>query len=67
MKLGIITPVHKGGARNDAKNYRPISLTSHVIKVFERVLVTKITQKLEADDLLNETQHGFRRGRSCQS
>ena len=66
-KLGVITPVHKGGARNEAKNYRPISLTSHIIKVFERILVNRIVDFLEAEQLLNDNQHGFRRGRSCLS
>ena len=66
-KVGVITPAHKGGARNEAKNYRPISLTSHIIKIFERVLVEKLVEFLEIENLLNDNQHGFRRGRSCLS
>ena len=66
-KLGIITPVHKGGNKNEPKNYRPISLTSHIIKTFERVVARKLANFLENRNLMNEGQHGFRRGRSCQS
>ena len=32
-----VTPVHKGGSRGSPKNYRPVALTSHLTKVFERV------------------------------
>ena len=66
-KLGQVTPVHKGGARNDPANYRPISLTSHIIKIFEKIFVKKMTEYLETENLLNERQHGFRKGRSCLS
>ena len=67
LKLGLIIPVHKSGSRGEAKNYRPITLTSHLIKIFERVLVKKLVEFLEEKDLFNEQQHGFRRNRSCLS
>ena len=38
MKAANIIPVHRGGSRWLAKNYMPITLTSHLIKVFEKVL-----------------------------
>ena len=38
LLLVLVSPVHKGGGRGAAKNYRPVALTSHLIKVFERVL-----------------------------
>ena len=31
-------PVYKGGSRNVATNYRPISLTSQLCKVFETIV-----------------------------
>ena len=67
LKLGLIIPVHKSGSRGEAKNYRPITLTSHLIKVFERVMVKKLVQYLENNNLFNDRQHGFRRNRSCLS
>ena len=67
FKVGLITPVHKSGGRDEVKNYRPITLTSHLIKVFERVLVRKLVEYLESCDLLNNAQHGFRKNRSCLS
>ena len=38
LLLVLICPVHKGGSRSVPKNYRPVALTSHLTKVFERVV-----------------------------
>ena len=51
----------------EAKNYRPVALTSHLIKIFERIIREKITSFLETTGKLNKNQHGFRAGRSCLS
>ena len=57
--------IYKKGDKTDPANYRPISLTSHVIKVFERVIRKRLVEYLETNDLISATQHGFRKGRSC--
>ena len=38
LKQSMIAPHHKGNSKADAVNYRPIALTSHIIKIFEKVL-----------------------------
>ena len=65
LKTQIITPVFKKGDKSDAGNYRPISLTSHIIKIFERVIRKGLVNHLESNNLLSKNQHGFRKGRSC--
>lgn len=67
FRTALVTPIHKGGSRAHPQNFRPISLTSHIIKVFERVLREKIVDYLESNNLMNPSQHGFRSGRSCLS
>ena len=67
LKHGLITPIFKKGSKGDATNYRPVILTSHVIKIFERVVAQKITTFMEDHNKFNPHQHGFRRGRSCLS
>ena len=57
------TPIFKKGDKSEPANYRPISLTSHPIKIFERVIRKKIVDHL--DHLESNKQHGFRKGRSC--
>ena len=60
----IICPVHKGGSRAVPKNYRPVALTSHLIKVFERVLRRELVRHIERLGLLPDGQHGSRAMRS---
>jgi len=65
FKTQLVTPVFKKGSRGSPENYRPIALTSHIIKVFERVMRKRLVDHLEENNLLCNNQHGFRRGRSC--
>ena len=65
MKILSITPIFKKGDKSDPGNYRPISLTSHLIKMFERVIRKKLVCRLESNSILSNKQHGFRKGRSC--
>ena len=67
-KLAFITPIHKpGSSRGSPENYRPVSLTSHVVKTFERVLKKCLQNFLEVTLALADEQHGFRQKRSCLS
>ena len=65
FKKQFIAPVFKKGAKTDPANYRPVSLTSHVIKIFERVIRKQLSHFLESNNLISAKQHGFRKGRSC--
>ena len=67
LKEAHIIPIHKGGHQGLASNYRPIALTSHIIKVFEKVMRNHLVSFLDATDAFNVNQHGFRVGRSCLS
>ena len=67
LKRAIITSIYKGCSRNLPKNYPPVALTSHLIKILEKILAKNIHQFLETDQKMNPRQHGFRSGRSCLS
>ena len=47
-----ITLVFKKGNKHSPSNYRPISLTTLVVKCFERLVHTKILEFLEANNLV---------------
>ena len=64
-KLSYVAPLHKKDSRAYPENYRPISLTSHIVKVFERVLRKKLVNHMVSNNLLCDKQHGFQAGRSC--
>ena len=60
-----VTPVYKKGDRNLPSNYRPISLTSICSKVMEHVIYHSIMNHLQDNQVLSNSQHGFRAGYSC--
>nr|VZI12352.1 unnamed protein product [Spirometra erinaceieuropaei] len=64
-KSARITPLHKGGSKASANNYRPISLTSICCKLMEKIIKRELMRFLEQHNLLSDAQHGFRSGRSC--
>ena len=67
FKLAHVAPIHKGGSKLNPEQYRPVSLTSHIMKVFERVVKINIMEHLVQQKLLNPGQHGFVPGRSTQT
>ena len=66
-KLSNVTPIYKlKGSKSQPGNYRPVSLTSNVCKLMEKVVNRALSKHLESGVLYN-LQHGFRKGRSCQT
>ena len=55
----------KKGSRSHPSNYRPVSLTNQIYELFESIVRDSVVDHLENNELINDTQHGFRRGRSC--
>ena len=66
-KLGEIVPIHKKGSKQLASNYRPISLTSVLCKLLESIVRDVIMEHVMLYGLMHDSQHGFRRRRSCSS
>jgi len=67
VKQSLICPIHKGDSTAMPKNYRPVALTSHLVKLFEKIVRKHIVDYLDQNNLFNPSQHGFRSGRSCLS
>ena len=67
LKRSLIIPIHKSGSQGDPSNFRPISLTSHLIKTIERVIRVKLVNFLELGNKLDPRQHGSRAHRSTLS
>ena len=60
-----VTPLHKKGSRQIRSNYRPVSLTSQVVKVLERIVYDKMLETLMSNNTLHCDQHGFQDKCSC--
>ena len=64
-KEANIIPLFKKGSRNKSVNYRPVSLTSAICKVLETVIRDHMMDFLIKHKLINPSQHGFLKARSC--
>ena len=64
-RSATVTPLHISGAADEFTNYRPISLPSCALKVFERLLLKRLHPRL--NPLIDESQAGFRWGAEEQS
>lgn len=62
--MAKVIPIHKGGNKTDASNFRPISLTSTTCKLLEHIIIKDIATYLEEKLILSPLQHGFRKGLS---
>lgn len=61
-KRSIICPVPKKGDLSKIENYRPISLSCTMRRLFENCMLYNLSKKIEP---LSLSQNGFRRKRGC--
>ena len=66
-KEAHIVPIHKGGSKAVMGNFRPVALTSAICKVLEKIICATMIAFLTKHNLISPQQHGFVRGRSCQT
>ena len=64
-KEANIVPLFKEGPRNKSVNYRPVSLTSVICKLLETIIRDHMMDFLVKHKLINPSQHGFLKARSC--
>ncbi|XP_055605713.1 uncharacterized protein LOC129753889 [Uranotaenia lowii] len=66
-KEAIIVPIAKAGKNpKNAENHRPISLTSCIGKVMERMVNRRLVQWIEDRKLWSPNQYAFRKGRGVE-
>ncbi|KAK4830633.1 hypothetical protein QYF61_012458 [Mycteria americana] len=63
-RLANVTPIYKKGQKEDLGNYKPASLTSAPGKIMEQIVFSAITWRVEDNQVIGPSQHGFMRGRS---
>lgn len=67
LKMAKIIPLYKKNDKMNALNYRPVSLLPSISKIFEKAVYLQVAEFLEIHNLLDDSQHGFRQGRSVVS
>ena len=58
-----VVPIHKKNDKANVENYRPISLTSLIMKIFEKCVRVKVFSI--CSDKITSCQHGFLPSKSC--
>jgi exonuclease III len=56
----------KADSHSSVKNYRPISLTSCICKLYERIIQTRLATFLKENNVITNVQSGFRKHRSTK-
>ena len=60
-KKGYINPLFKAGERSDPLNYRGITIMSCLSKLFNSVLNNRLDDYLSENNIISETQIGFKK------
>lgn len=62
--VGLVTPVFKKGDPHDTANYRPITVTEPIMRLYAGILNARLLDYTESYKLRAATQTGFRPGLS---
>ena len=63
-KLANVVPIFKKGNKNEASNYRPVSLTFVICKILESIIKDPVVEHLEQQGFYMGCEHGFVKGHS---
>ena len=66
LKEGKVKLLYKKDYNLEPTNYRPITLSSVLLKVLTRLMNVRLMKVIESFDMLSRKQYGFREGRSTQ-
>ena len=66
-KDSIIVPIFIKGDISQPANYRPISITCNIWRVFERIISDQLILYPNSNDLINKNHFGFLKNKSTDS
>lgn len=64
LKCAKVRPIFKKGDKSSVNNYRPIAILNNISKIFEKIIANRILTFFDRENILNNNQNGFRKGRS---
>ena len=59
LEEAYVTPIYKKGDRHNPENYRPISVTPTLAKIFERLLLEQMLEHFDLNKIINQNQFTF--------
>jgi hypothetical protein len=66
LKIAKVIPLFKKGDNSIFENYRPISILPAISKIFEKVIYNQISTYFKENNLLYNSQYGFRQQYSTE-
>ena len=66
LKTSKVVPLYKKGDNSNLSNYRPIALLPSISKIFEKAILTQLTEYLENNSTIHPHQYGFRKFHSTE-
>ena len=66
-KHALVLPFFKSGDPNEVTNFRPISILPILSKLLEKIIANQLSEFLENNNIISNTQHGFRRHLSTET
>ena len=64
LKIAKVIPIYKKGENTDINNYRPISILTHLNKIFETIICNQMKSFLNKHNAFYKYQYGFRENHS---
>ena len=61
LKIGKIIPIHKKGCNRTPSNYRPITISPFLGKLFEKIMYARLIEHINSNNILSAHQFGFRK------
>ena len=66
FKTAAIIPIPKSSSPNSMNDFRPISLLPIFSKIFEKIIAEKMTKFINKNNILSDSQFGFRTSSSTE-
>jgi hypothetical protein len=66
-KTKRVSPIFKAGNKDDPGNYRPVSVASTPMKIFEKLVYNQMMIFIRENNIIHSNQSGFRSGFSTSS
>lgn len=64
LKKAYVVLLHKKGDRAQVNNYRPLTITSNISKIIEKIIAVRLLAFAEKHKIISNSQNGYLCGRS---
>ena len=66
LKIARITPIFKKGDKSECQNYRPISVLPTISKILEELILSRLLDHFQQNNLFSKEQYAYQPGRGTE-